>query len=112
LAFGMILSQLPGGWTEFVAGGEAAGKFTMLDLRWDPTSDSVLWVGVIGGAVFSMASHGADQLMVQRYLCARSLTHARVALVLSGFTVFAQFLLFMAVGIRIYLLVGAGLFPD
>jgi SSS family transporter len=112
LAFGMILYQLPDGWGGFLAGGEAAGKFKMIDLRWDPTSDSVLWVGLIGGAVFSMASHGADQLMVQRYLCARSLAHARVALVLSGFTVFAQFLLFMGVGIGMFLLAGAGLFPE
>jgi Na+/proline symporter len=49
-----------------------------------------------------MASHGADQMMVQRYLCSRSLTGARLALVSSGLLVLAQFLLF--------LLIGAGLF--
>ena len=43
----------------------------------------------------SMASHGADQMMVQRYLCARSLAEARVALVLSGVVVLVQFTLFL-----------------
>lgn len=112
LAFAFILGKLPDGWDGFLAGGAAAGKFRLIDTTWDLTSDAVLWAGVVGGAVFSMASHGADQMMVQRYLCARSLTHARVALVLSGFTVLAQFLLFLGVGVGMYLLHQAGLFPE
>jgi SSS family transporter len=110
LAFVFILYNLPGGWGEFVAAGEAAGKFRLLDTAWDPTVALNLWAGVIGGAVFSMASHGADQLMVQRYLCARSLAQARVALVLSGFTILAQFLLFLCVGIGLFAAKQAGVF--
>ena len=77
-------------------------KFVWLDPVFDVTIAYSLWTGLLGGAVFSMASHGADQLMVQRYLCAKSLTHARVALVLSGFTILFQFLLFLMVGIGLY----------
>lgn len=110
LAFVFILYNLPGGWGEFVAAGEAAGKFRLLDTTWDPTVSLNLWAGVIGGAVFSMASHGADQLMVQRYLCAKSLAQARVALVLSGFTILAQFLLFLCVGIGLFVAKQAGVF--
>jgi SSS family transporter len=110
LAFVFILTQLGGGWGEFVAAGEAAGKFRVFDTTWDPTRAFNLWAGVIGGAVFSMASHGADQLMVQRYLCAKSLTQARLALVLSGFTIFAQFVLFLFVGIGLYAAAQAGVF--
>lgn len=47
----------------------------------------------------SLATHGADQMMVQRYLSARSQQHAAVALVLSGFFVLAQFALFLMIGI-------------
>jgi SSS family transporter len=110
LAFAFIIWKLPGGWGEFVAVGESAGKFRLLDTTWDPTVSLNLWAGVIGGAVFSMASHGADQLMVQRYLCAKSLTQARVALVLSGFTILAQFLLFLCVGIGLFAAKQAGVF--
>src|SRR5262249_46300092 len=83
LAGAFILSQVPGGWDEFLRAGREAGKFTLIDPEWDPTRAYNLWAGVIGGAVFTMASHGADQLMVQRYLCSRSLGEARAALVLS-----------------------------
>src|SRR5262249_29221771 len=113
LAFAFILWKLPGGWGEFVAAGESAGKFRLLDTAWSPAVAYNLWACVIGGAVFSMASHGADQMMVQRYLCARSLGQARLALVLSGFTVLAQFLLFLCVGIGLFAAVRAGVFdPD
>ena len=110
LAFLLIVNGLDGGWAQFVHAGEAAGKFKMIDWTWNLKSPFVLWSGLIGGAVFSMASHGADQLMVQRYLCAKSLAQARAALVLSGFTVFAQFLLFLAIGIGLFALRAAGAF--
>lgn len=112
LAGVFVLKLLPGGWDQFLAGGEAAGKFKLIEAAFDPAQPYNLWAGVIGGAVFSMASHGADQLMVQRYLCAKSLKQARLALVLSGFVVLAQFLLFLAVGVGMYLLMQSGQFPE
>ena len=85
LAGWFILRLLPDGWREFVAINEAAGRFQLLDWT-DPLHNSPsFWTGLIGGAFVTMASHGADQNMVQRYLCARSLREARAALVLSGF---------------------------
>ncbi len=112
LAGVFVLHLLPGGWGQFVAAGEAAGKFKVLELGFDPAVAYNLWAGVLGGAVFSMASHGADQLMVQRYLCAKSLSQARLALVLSGFTVLVQFVLFLGVGVGMYALHQAGLFDQ
>lgn len=112
LAGVFVVRLLPGGWDQFVAGGEAAGKFKLIETAFDPTVAFNLWAGVVGGAVFSMASHGADQLMVQRYLCARSLGQARLALVLSGVTVLVQFLLFLLVGVGMFVLMQAGLFPE
>jgi SSS family transporter len=110
LAGVFVLYLLPGGWSEYLAVGEAAGKFKAIDWHFEPTSWANIWAGVIGGAVFSMASHGADQLMVQRYLCAKSLSQARLALVLSGFTVFVQFTLFLGVGAGLDALRRAGAF--
>jgi len=112
LAGYFVLKLLPGGWDQFLAEGEATGRFKMIDTELKRTVAYNIWAGVIGGALLSMASHGADQLMVQRYLCAKSLGQARLALVLSGFVVFFQFLLFLAVGVGMYLLAQAGLFPE
>lgn len=111
LAFVFVLKLLPGGWDRFVSEGEAAGKFKLIETEFVPSVAYNIWAGVIGGAVFSMASHGADQLMVQRYLCAKSLGKARLALVLSGFVILVQFLLFLGVGVGMFLLNRDGQFP-
>lgn len=106
----VVLTQLDGGWQKYLEVGTANDKFVWLDPVFDVTVAYSFWTGLLGGAVFSMASHGADQLMVQRYLCARSLGHARLALVLSGFTVCVQFLLFLAVGIGLFVAKQTGTF--
>lgn len=112
LAGAFVIALLPGGWHQFLDVGTANQKFVLFDLEhsYQGPFPFNFWAGVIGGAVFSMASHGADQLMVQRYLCARSLGHARTALVLSGVTVTVQFLLFLLVGIGLFALVQSGVF--
>jgi solute:Na+ symporter, SSS family len=112
LAGMFVLTLLPGGLDEFIRVGNSADKFKLIDPVFDRTTAFNLWAGVLGGAVFSMASHGADQLMVQRYLCAKSLRHARLALVLSGFTILVQFLLFLLVGVGLYVLHEGGQFEQ
>src|SRR6266511_1497987 len=107
----VLLQLLPGGVSEFVAAGERAGKFTLFDFTPDPARPYTLWAGVVGGAFFSMASHGADQIMVQRYLCSRSLGQAQTALLLSGVVVLVQFLLFLLIGVGLYALNQSGVLP-
>jgi SSS family transporter len=104
LAAGWILAEVQGGTAGFLQAGDAAGKFRLLVFRPDLTEPFTFWAGLIGGAFFTMASHGADQMMVQRYLCSRSLRAARVALVSSGFVVLLQFLLFLLLGVGLFVL--------
>jgi SSS family transporter len=105
-----IIHYLPGGWNEFWTIGEQAGKLKLFDLSTEPTAPYTLWAGLLGGAFLSMASHGADQMMVQRYLCSRSLKQARFALVASGFVVLLQFTLFLLIGVGLFVLFHQGRF--
>jgi Na+/proline symporter len=50
----------------------------------------------------TFGSHGADQLMVQRYLCARSRGEAARALWMSGVVVFLQFAFFLLIGVGLF----------
>jgi Na+/proline symporter len=50
----------------------------------------------------TLATHGTDQFLVQRLLSARSAKEASTGLVLSGFIVFAQFALFLVIGVMLY----------
>jgi SSS family transporter len=61
-----------------------------------------VFMGVIGGTVLVMSSHGAEQLIVQRVLACRSVADGRKALVLSAVLIFPLFLIFLLVGAMLY----------
>jgi Na+/proline symporter len=61
-----------------------------------------IWMGVIGGTVLVMSSHGAEQLIVQRVLTCKSVTDGRKALVLSAAVIFPLFLIFLLVGAMLW----------
>lgn len=104
-----ILQLIPQGFHGYLADGEQAHKFTVFNFTPDPTQTFTFWTGLLGGACFTMASHGADQMMVQRYLCSRSVGQARTALVLSGVVVLMQFALFLAIGVGLFVLAEQGI---
>jgi solute:Na+ symporter, SSS family len=106
-----IVRLLPGGWDGLVTAGAAADKFRLFNFAADFSEPYTFWAGILGGAFLTMATHGADQLMVQRYLCSKSLGEARTALLLSGFVVLTQFLLFLMIGVGLYALRQAGQLP-
>ena len=61
-----------------------------------------LWAGIIGGAFLTTASHGTDQLIVQRLLAARNQRQSVLALLSSGIAMFFQFALFLFVGVMLF----------
>ena len=94
--------QVPGGWSMIHQAGQAAGKFTVFHFALNLTTTYTFWTGLIGGCFLTMASHGTDQLMVQRLLAAKNLRESRLALLSSWFIVALQFLLFLCVGAGLY----------
>ena len=98
--------HVPGGWTEIHRVAGAAGKFHLFNFVMDLTTTYTFWAGVIGGTFLTMASHGTDQLMVQRMLAARNLRESRLALLGSGVVIFMQFTLFLLIGTGLYVFYG------
>jgi SSS family solute:Na+ symporter len=98
----ILLREIPGGWAEVRAVGDAAGRFRVFDFTLSLTRGYTFWSGVIGGAFLTTATHGTDQLMVQRYFCADTAGSARKALLWSGALVFAQFVLFLIIGVMLF----------
>ncbi|MHA6800860.1 sodium:solute symporter [Bounagaea algeriensis] len=91
-----LVTRLPEGWLGSLAD---AGKLQLFDPGAPILTDQYsLLTAVLGGALFAMASHGADQLMVQRLLACRTVQDGRRALIASGVVVFVQFALFLFVG--------------
>jgi SSS family transporter len=102
IALYVLIGKLPGGWNQLIDTATAADKFKVFDFSFSLTRPYTFWAGLIGGMVLNTATHGADQMMVQRYLAARSQKQAATALVASGFVVLAQFTLFLFIGASLY----------
>ena len=103
-----------GGWPTVLANASAAGKLRVFDLSLGFDKPQTLMAGLLGGAFLAMASHGADQLIVQRLLSARSLRDGQRAVVGSGLVVFVQFALFLMIGIGLWAVMQGRVFnaPD
>ena len=99
-------SHVPGGWATIHNVGAAAGKFHVLHLAFNLSESYTFWAGLLGGTFLTMASHGTDQLMVQRMLAARNLRESRLALLSSGVVIFLQFTLFLLIGIGLFVFYG------
>jgi SSS family transporter len=102
LAAWELLRMIPGGWTSVVARAHAAHKLQVFSFSWDFSLPFTFWAGLIGGTFLTMASHGTDQLMVQRLLTCRNKRDSQKALIASGFIVFAQFALFLVIGVMLF----------
>ena len=98
----LIGRSVPGGWGSILDVASANNKLRVIDTYMGFDKPYTLFAGLLGGAFLSMASHGADQLIVQRLLASRSLRDGQRAIIGSGFVVFAQFTLFLMVGIGLF----------
>jgi SSS family transporter len=96
----------PGGAGEVFRTAAAAGKLHWFNAHVNTTSiwqDPInIWMGVIGGTFMVMSSHGAEQLIVQRVLACKTVTDGRKALALSAVVIFPLFLIFLLVGVMLW----------
>jgi solute:Na+ symporter, SSS family len=99
---GMLGSLTPGGWHSIHTAAAAAGKLTVFHFGLNLVQTYTFWAGALGGCFLTMASHGTDQLMVQRLLAAKDLRSSRIALMASGGVIALQFALFLLIGTGLY----------
>jgi SSS family solute:Na+ symporter len=103
----VILGKIPLGWEHVADVAGSLGKFQVFDWRFSLTPEFFsrtysFWAGLIGGAFLTTASHGTEQLMVQRLLAARTERESRMALFGSWFVIALQFTLFLFIGIILF----------
>ncbi|MDP2038635.1 MAG: sodium:solute symporter [Ignavibacteria bacterium] len=108
-----LLNLIPGGWGTVVSSASASGKLSIFNLGFDKgfsgffSQPYTLIGGLLGGAFLSMASHGTDQLIVQRLLATKNLKESQKAIIGSGVIVIIQFVIFLIVGVMLYTYYGA-----
>ena len=101
-----ILHLVPGGWPAIHHIAATAGKLRVFDFAPDFWKPYTFWAGLIGGTFFTTASHGTDQLIVQRLLAARTQRQSVTALLSSGVAILFLFALFLLVGVMLFAFYG------
>lgn len=110
-SFFLMLHMIPGGWSHVLDVGQANGKFQVFDFR-APFSPGffmksyTFWAGLLGGCFLTTASHGTEQLLVQRLLSARTQAESRLALFSSWVVILFQFTLFLVIGVLLFVYYG------
>jgi SSS family transporter len=107
VSFFVILHEIPGGWSHVAAVAVPLGKLQVFDFHLGAGFFSrtyTFWAGFIGGCFLTTASHGTEQLMVQRLLAARNERSSRAALMTSWIVIFVQFTLFLVIGTCLFTL--------
>jgi len=97
-----LIHLVPGGWTQIAVDGRAANKFQIFSFARDFSVPFTFWAGLLGGTFLTMASHGTDQLLVQRLLTCRNKRDSQKALIFSGIVVLFQFTLFLLIGVMLF----------
>ncbi len=97
-----IPTLIEGGWSAAMAEAGKAGKLAWFNPDFTLSAPFNIWMGIIGGTVMVLSSHGADQLIVQRVLACRDVAAGRKALVFSAVIIFPLFLVFLLVGVMLW----------
>lgn len=106
----IIIDMLPNGWADVVRFAEPDDKFQVINFAIQEklslteffTGGIGIIGGIIGGAFLSMASHGTDQMIVQRLLTCKDKRSSQMAIIFSGLIVFLQFAIFLIIGVMLY----------
>ncbi|MCB0749973.1 MAG: sodium:solute symporter, partial [Ignavibacteriae bacterium] len=109
----LVSHYLPDGFNSIITAAQADDKLSIINLGFNSGSIAEFFAqpytlisGLLGGAFLSMASHGTDQLIVQRLLSTQNLKQAQKAIVGSGIIVIFQFVIFLVVGVALYAFYG------
>ena len=106
VSYFVLVGQIPGGLTHALALAGPAGKLQVFDFAFSWTAKYSFWAGLIGGCFLTTASHGTDQLVVQRLLSAKDQSQSRKALFGSWVVIFVQFTLFLTIGMLLWVMRG------
>jgi len=97
-----IPTLVDGGLSGLLKTAADAGKAHWFNPQFSWHEPFNLWMGIVGGTVQVLSSHGAEQLIVQRVLACRDVAAGRKALVLSAVMIFPLFLIFLLVGLMLW----------
>lgn len=109
LCVGVILLELPGGFSEILTVAQRDNKFSLGPTAFE-SAEQTIWAVALLGVFNWLAMYSSDQNVVQRYVAARSMKEARKATTLYSVIAVPTWTFFFFVGTCVYVYFQA--FPD
>ena len=102
IIFYFLLSDLPQPLMATLSELKAAGKMNILDFSLDTKAEATVWTGVVAMVLYHTTVYGANQMVVQRALTAKSIGDAKKSFLFMGFAAFFVYFLFLLLGVLFY----------
>ncbi|PLW81424.1 sodium transporter [Kineobactrum sediminis] len=97
-----LVREMPIPIAQALAEIKADGRADALDFSFDFTKVTTVWSGVIAMTLFHITVYGANQMMVQRTLAAKTIGDAKKSFMMMGFGAFFIYFLFILLGVLFY----------
>lgn len=97
----ILLVEIPGGITELIEKGRAAGKFSLGSFGAE-LHTSTFWVMILYGTFINLQNFGIDQNYIQRYKSAKDLKSARFSALFGGLLYLPVSFLFFIIGTALF----------
>ncbi len=102
VVFLLALHHVDGGWAAVVQLGTEHGRFEMFNMELNPADRSTFYSACAFGLFMYLPGYTTSQVTAQRYVCMRSLAHARRALAIHAVAITLVCLLFFLVGAAVF----------
>lgn len=108
----LIVAQLPDGLIGSLSELKREGYSEAFKFSTDPSIVSTVWTGIVAMSVYHVTVYGANQMMIQRALSARSIGDAKKSYILMGYCAFFLFFTFFIIGLLLRILFEGQLVVD
>lgn len=112
IIFFALIDQMPVSFAETLSSLKEIGKTKTLEFSPDLRVEATVWSGIIAMTIFHVTVYGANQMMVQRTLAAKSIGDAKKSFLLMGYAAFFIYFLFFFLGILFYAYYGGREFEN
>lgn len=102
IIFGLLIGELSEGFAGTLASASAGGRLQAIDTSVSLEKVTTVWSGVIAMTIFHITVYGANQMMVQRSLAAKTIGDAKKSILLMGFGAFFIYFLFILMGVLLH----------
>ena len=102
IIFNALVGDLDSPLANVLSSASSEGRLQALDPSFNFSKVSTVWSGIVAMTLYHITVYGANQMMVQRTLAAKSIGDAKKSMLTMGFAAFFIYFLFILMGVLLH----------